>query len=76
MGYEYMKFNKPATICRKNTAVVCDIGARRRGRVLEPGILTQADFLSLKLKDYEEDHFGTLSLICRNIDVRFGSRNG
>jgi hypothetical protein len=34
-----------------------------RGRVLEFTIVTQDRFLSLKLKDYEEDHFGTLSRI-------------
>jgi hypothetical protein len=33
-------------------------------------------FYSLKLEIYEEDHFGTLSLIRYYIDVCFGSRNG
>jgi hypothetical protein len=76
MGYEYKKFNKPATICRKNTSIDLANGGEGRGRVLELYILTQDRFLSLKHKDYEEDHFGTLSPVRYYIDVRFGTRNG
>jgi hypothetical protein len=61
MEYEYRKFNKPATICRKNAAPPSGKESGTHGRVLESTIVTQDRFLSLKLKDYEEDHFGTLS---------------
>jgi hypothetical protein len=76
MGYEYRKFNKPATICRKNTTVGPAKEGEGRGRVLELDMLTQDRFLSLKHKDYEEDHFGTLSPVRYDIDVRFGTRDG
>jgi hypothetical protein len=44
MEYEYKKFNKPATFCRKNTAVEYGMGGTGRGRVLEASILTQDRF--------------------------------
>jgi hypothetical protein len=44
MGYEYKEFNKPATICRKNTTVGPAKTGEGRGRVLESIILTQDRF--------------------------------
>jgi hypothetical protein len=38
--------------------------------------IPRTDYYSLKLKDYEEDHFGTLSPVRYYIDVRVGSRDG
>jgi hypothetical protein len=44
MEHEYKNFNKPATICRKNTTVGPAKTAEGRGRVLESIILTQDRF--------------------------------
>jgi hypothetical protein len=77
MEHEYKKFNKLTTFCRKNTAVQDTTGRQGLGRVLESySLYPEPIFYSLKLKDYEEDHFGTLSPVRYCLDVRFGTRDG